>query len=141
MRDLGRQFGHGDVGLVAGGVAVAYADAALVQQAVDQLRQRAALADDGRGAGDAGKVVEDGGEVGDGAVAEIGQTLGVGADDAHAGGARLGQHRVLDFLALRAGFTEAGGEYHRDFDAHAGALFDRLRRARAGKRNDGHIGH
>ena len=141
LRDLQRQFGDGNVGLVAGGVAVAYADAALMQQAVDQLRQRTALADDGRGARNIRKVVEDGGEVGDRAAAEIGQPLRIGADDAHAAGARARQHRVLDFLAVRAGFTEAGSHDHRHLHAHAGALLHRLHRALARERDDRHLRH
>lgn len=80
-----------EVAFVAGGDRVAHADAFGAQVRVRDHAHRAALADDGHRPVGGGNLAQQGGEGRQGAVAEIGQALGVRPQQAHAGrrGGRL----------------------------------------------------
>ncbi|MCY1286857.1 hypothetical protein D9M70_358360 [compost metagenome] len=107
MRHRQRQLAGGDVGLVAGGMHVAHADALAAQQPVDHRRHAAALADHGNRAVLRRHLDEHGRKAGDGAAAEVGQPLAVGTDQPQPAGARGAHHLVLLAPAFGTGFAEA----------------------------------
>ena len=140
FRDRHRKFADGDVGVVAGGVGMAGADAALAQKADRHGRERAALAQHRDMALGAVHVHEHGGEAGDGAGAEIGQPLRVRPDDAHAGLVRGFHHAPLFRLAGdRVDFAKTRRHHHRDLDAMRRAIFHRANGVVAGHRDDHHL--
>ncbi|CFW85660.1 Uncharacterised protein [Bordetella pertussis] len=94
-----------EVAFVAGGDRVAHADAFGAQVRVRDHAHRAALADDGHRPVGGGNLAQQGGEGRQGAVAEIGQALGVRPQQAHAG-RRGGRLHVL--LRLPSGFAALG---------------------------------
>src|ERR1019366_9520643 len=134
------QFADAYVGVIAGGMAVADADAALAQEPHRHRRQRAALAQHRDVPLGPVHVHEHGGEAGDRAGAEIGQPLRIRPDDAHAGLVRGLDHLPLLRLAGDGvDFAKTRRHHHRDLDAVRGAILHRADGVVAGDRDDHHF--
>ncbi len=131
-----RELGRGHVGVIAGGVRVAHADAARAQEAIGHHAHRAALAHDRDWPVFRRRLQEHGGEARDRTGAEIGEALRVGTDESHARGARRSDHCVLLGPAGRAGLAEARSHDDRHFDPALGAGRHRHHRRLAGHRHD-----
>ena len=128
LGDRDREFADRDIGIVAGGVRMAHADAALTQESDRHRRQRAALAEHRDVAFRAIHIHEHGGEAGDRAGAEIGEPLRIGTDDAHAGLVRgLDHPPFLGLAGHCVDLAEARRHHDRDLDAVRGAIFHRYR--------------
>ena len=135
-----REFADRNVGIVAGGMGVADADAALAQESDRHRRQRAALAQHRDMPLGAVHIHEHGGEAGDRAGAEIGQPLRIRPDDPHAGLVRGLDHAALLGLAGDGiDLAEARRHHHGDLDAMRGAIIHRADGVVAGDRDDHHF--
>ena len=141
LGDGDREFADRDVRIVAGGVGVTDADAALAQESDRHGGQRAALAEHRDVPLGPVHVHEHGGEARDRAGAEVGEALRVRADDAHAGLVRDLDHAPLLGLAHDGvDLAEARRHHHRDLDAARGAILHRADGVVAGDCDDHHVG-
>ncbi len=134
------QLRYGRVGLVAGRQYITHAYPPLAQQGVQGGAGGTALADDSHRPVLRCQLREHRAEVGHGAVAEVGETLRVGADQAHPGArSHLGQFGLL-LEAVFTGFAKAGTKNDGRAHASGGAGAHRGCHRGAGYRHDGKIG-
>ena len=141
LGDGNSEFADGNVRIVAGGMGVTDADAALAQEPDRHRGQRAALAEHRDVPLGPVHVHEHGGEARDGAGAEIGEALRIGADDAHAGlVCRLDHAALLRLAGDGIDLTKTRRHHHRDLDAVRGAVLHHTDGVVAGDRDDHHVG-
>ena len=130
------QLGHGDVGLVAGGDAIAKAHALRLGEVDDGVAEAAGLEGARHRAGAEIGLVGDAAEGGPHPRLDGEHALAVGADDAHAALGDGGLQLRLQLAPLRPRLAEAGGQHHGERDAGLAAVADGL--GDAGRRHGHH---
>ena len=135
----GEQLRRIDVGLVAGGYAVAEAQALRLGEVDDRISEAAGLKRARHRARAEVRLVGDAAERGPHPRLQRQHALAVGADDAHAGLGNRALQLVLELAALGTGLPEAGGQHHRKRDLRLAAVADRLRDGRCRHRDDGEV--
>jgi hypothetical protein len=118
-------------------MSITHADAGPAQMRVRHDAHGPALTDDADGPVARLDLAEQGRKACDGAIAEICHALRVRPDDPHPGAARGCDDAVLDGASFGAGFTEPGGEHHRDLDTALGAVLNGRERVGGRHGNDG----